>query len=141
MLHIRLVVVGSLKEKFYADAVSEYVKRLSKYCKFEIIEIKESTIKKESEQIAEKIKGHSILCDINAGLVSSEELATKFEKLAQCTSIITFIIGGSNGVGELMVDEKISFGRATFPHQLFRVILAEQIYRAFTILKGEKYHK
>ena len=141
MLHIRLVVVGSVKERFYVDAIAEYTKRLSKYCKYEIFEIKESTVKKETEQIAERIKGYSILCDIGGGLASSEEMAGKFEKLSQTTSVITFIIGGSDGVGELMVDERVSFGRITFPHQLFRVVLSEQIYRAFTIIKGEKYHK
>ena len=141
VLNIRLIAVGTLKEKYFADAVAEHAKRLSKYCKFEIVEIKESTVKKETDAIKEKIKGYSILCDIKGELITSESLADKINKLTQINSAITFIIGGSDGVGDISVNEKISLGRITLPHQLFRVVLAEQIYRAFTIIKGEKYHK
>ena len=135
MLHIRLVVVGGLRERYWEHAAAEYSKRMTKYCKFEVIEVKETS------QIRDKIKGHSILCDIQGTLVSSEEMAAKIAKISLTSSTITFIIGGSEGAGELSADERISFGRATYPHQLFRVILTEQIYRAFTIIKGEKYHK
>lgn len=143
MLNVRLLAVGGLKEKYFADAVSEYAKRLTKYCKFEIIEIKESTVKKETEAIGEKVKGYAVLCDIGGELVTSEILATNLEKISMTNSAVTFIVGGSNGVDidGLNINERISFGRLTLPHQLFRVVLTEQIYRAFTIIKGEKYHK
>ena len=144
MLTIKIVAVGTLKEKFYVDAVAEYVKRLSKYCKLEIIQVKESDIKKECEEIRDKLKGHVILCDLRGELVSSEGFAQKIEKLQMATSTISIVIGGSEGVGNYLddvIDEWMSFGKITLPHQLFRVVLVEQIYRAFTILKGEKYHK
>ena len=143
MLTIRIVAVGFLTD-YYQAAVSEYSKRLSKFCKFEIIQIKESDKRKECEAIRERVKGHIILCSPAGALISSEELAGSIEKLSQVTSTITFIIGGSDGVGDLLndvVNDKISFGRITLPHQLFRVVLTEQIYRAFTILNGVKYHK
>ena len=135
MISIRLIAVGNLKERYLTDAVAEYAKRLSKYCKLEIIEVK------ENKPIQDKIKGYSILCDIEGDLITSEALANKFKTISQTSSLITFVIGGSEGVSGLEVNEKISFGRITFPHQLFRVVLIEQIYRAFTIIKGEKYHK
>jgi len=148
MLHIRLLVVGNLKERFWASAFGEYSKRLGKYCKLEVVEIKESNVKKESESIKEKLlyksKGYSFLCDINGELVSSEILSSKIEKISQNNSCITFIIGGSDGVSDelkSLINEKISFGKITLPHQLFRIVLIEQTYRAFTIMKGEKYHK
>ena len=145
MMSIRLVAVGGIKESFYEEAIAEYVKRLSKYCKFEIIEIKESDVKNEAFAIRQKLKGHVILCDINGKQISSVELSDcLFNIGVMGTSTATIIIGGSNGVGNYLDDavaEKISFGRITLPHQLFRVVLVEQIYRAFTIIKGEKYHK
>ena len=144
MLTVRVVAVGTLKEKFFVSAVDEYVKRLGKYCKFEIIQVKESGPKKEAEEIRAKLRGYVILCDVMGELVSSEGLAKRFEDLSMDTSTITFVIGGSDGVGGYLddvADEKTSFGKITLPHQLFRVVLVEQIYRVFTILKGEKYHK
>lgn len=145
MLSIRVVAVGSIKETFYEEAIAEYVKRLGKYCKFELIEIKENDIKNETAAIRQKLKGHVFLCDIKGALVTSSEFANYFSSLAVSgTSSVTIVVGGSNGVGNYLetdVNEKISFGRITFPHQLFRVVLVEQIYRAFTIINGEKYHK
>ncbi|MCL2570088.1 MAG: 23S rRNA (pseudouridine(1915)-N(3))-methyltransferase RlmH [Firmicutes bacterium] len=144
MLNIRIIAVGSIKDKYFTDAIAEYTKRLQKYCKLEIVQIKESNPKQECEQIRTKLKGHIILMDIKGTQISSEILANQFEKIAQSSSQITFIIGGSDGVGKYLdeyVDDKISFGAITLPHQLFRVILVEQIYRAFTIIGGEKYHK
>lgn len=145
MLSVRLLAVGSIKETFFEDAISEYVKRLSKYCKFEIIEIKEGDTKSEAAAIKQKLKGHAILCDIAGRQVSSVEISDCFFNLGVMgISAVTIIIGGSHGVGNYLdeaVNEKMSFGRITFPHQLFRVVLVEQIYRAFTILRGEKYHK
>ena len=144
MINIRLLVVGNLKEKFWADAVNEYFKRLTKYCKVEVVEIKESDKRKEAKDLRDKVKGHCILCDINGNIVSSEQLAGKIGRISMTNSAITFIVGGSDGVSEGLhevINERISFGRITLPHQLFRVVLCEQIYRAFTIMKGEKYHK
>jgi len=144
MLHVRIIAVGGIKEAFWADAIAEYTKRMLKYCKLEILQVKESTIKKECEEISAKLKGHVLLFDINGELVSSNELSNKIAKLSQNKSTITFVIGAHRGVGAYLddfVNEKISFGRITLPHQLFRVVAVEQIYRAFTIISGEKYHK
>jgi len=156
MLHIRLITVGTLKETFWRDAYAEYAKRLTRYCKLELIEIKESNPKQESADIRAKLdtkKGHVFLMDIKGTPTSSEDLASKISNLSQTTSTITFIIGGSDGVymgsdpttqhGSLatLINDKISFGKITLPHQLFRVILTEQIYRAFTMIGNEKYHK
>lgn len=145
MLSVRIVAVGSIKESFYEDAIAEYVKRLSKYCKLEIVEIKEGDIKSEAGAIKQKLKGHVILCDINGRLISSNELSDCFFGLGVMgVSTVTIVIGGSHGVGNYLddaINEKISFGRITLPHQLFRVVLVEQVYRAFTIIRGEKYHK
>ncbi|MCL2755463.1 MAG: 23S rRNA (pseudouridine(1915)-N(3))-methyltransferase RlmH [Firmicutes bacterium] len=144
MLTIKIIAVGTIKEKFFTDAISEYVKRLGKYCKLEIIQVKESDIKRECEEIKTKLRGHVFLCDINGQSVSSVGLSKRVENISQTSSTISFVIGGSDGVGNYLddvVSEKISFGGITLPHQLFRVILVEQIYRAFTIAKGEKYHK
>ena len=151
MIHITLVAVGKIKEKYFAAALDEYTKRLSKYCRFEIVEVREfndkdrdANVRLEAAEIAAKLKGHVMLCDIRGEEVSSERLAAKIEKLALNNAAITFVVGGSHGVGAHLdgrVGEKISFGPVTLPHQLFRVILAEQIYRAFTILNNESYHK
>lgn len=144
MLHIRIIAVGNLKEKYWVNAVEEYTKRLTRYCKFEIVEVRESNTKDETAEIRKKIKGKVILCAIGGSLLSSTDLATRIETMSQTTSAISIVIGGSDGVGDHLddiTDFKISFGKITLPHQLFRVILTEQIYRAFTITKGEKYHK
>ena len=141
MLNVRLVAVGGIKESFFSCAIAEYTKRLTKYCKFEIIEIRESTPAKETRDIMDKVKGHAFLFDIAGDLITSPTLADKISHLTQTTSAVTFIIGGSNGVTCDLNAERISFGRVTYPHQLFRVIATEQIYRAFTIIAGEKYHK
>ena len=144
MLTIKVVAVGGLKEKYWQDAAGEYVKRLSRYCKLEIKEVPEGDIKREGSEIRKHARGHVILCDIHGEMVTSEGLAGMISDLTQVTSTITFVIGGSEGVGAYLddlADSRVSFGRITLPHQLFRVILLEQIYRAATILRGEKYHK
>ncbi|MCL2228914.1 MAG: 23S rRNA (pseudouridine(1915)-N(3))-methyltransferase RlmH [Firmicutes bacterium] len=141
---IRIIAVGTLKESFYESAVAEYVKRLGKYAKVEIIQIKESTPEREATDIATKIKGYTILLDINGVPTTSPALAKLIQDTMMTKSTITFLIGGSNGVGsnlDNLVENKISFGAITLPHQLFRVVLVEQIYRAFTIIGNEKYHK
>ena len=152
MMTINLICVGNLKEKFSKEEQEEYIKRLSAFCKLNIIEIKEQNqlenpelIKgKEGEDILKKIKGYSILCDIKSKEISSEMFAKKIEGLMQENSTLNFIIGGSYGVSDKVknvVNEKISFSPMTFPHNLFRIMLLEQVYRAFTILSGKTYHK
>ncbi|MBP3431862.1 MAG: 23S rRNA (pseudouridine(1915)-N(3))-methyltransferase RlmH [Clostridia bacterium] len=149
---INLVCVGNLKEKFSKDEQAEYVKRLSAFCKLNIVEIKEQNhlqnsaliLEKEGEDILKNLKGYVILCDIKSKELSSEEFARKIENLMQTNSAITFVIGGSFGVSDKVkanCNEKISFSPMTFPHNLFRIMLLEQIYRAFTIMNGKTYHK
>jgi 23S rRNA (pseudouridine1915-N3)-methyltransferase len=146
---IKIICIGNLKEKYLIEASKEYLKRLQSYTKLEIIEIseqKENAII-ESNKIIEKInkKDYLILLDINGKQYSSEELSQKIEKLfLYDNSNVTFIIGGSTGVSDKlkeMCNEVISFSKLTFPHQLFRIILLEQLYRSFKIMKNETYHK
>lgn len=152
MITINIVCVGNLKEKFSKDEQAEYCKRLSAFCKLNIIEIKEQNqlvvpeliLEKEGDEILKKIKGYCILCDINSKEMTSQQFAEKLNGLMQETSTITFIIGGSYGVSEKVKDavkQKISFSPMTFPHNLFRIMLLEQIYRAFAINTGKTYHK
>ncbi len=159
-MRITIVCVGKLKESFYREAVGEYVKRLGKYCKPEIIEVPdertpegagpvaEEQIKaREGKRILEKLREDAFVCTLEIGgrKLSSEGLAQWLEKLAVSgTSHIVFVIGGSLGLHEDVckrADMSLSFSDMTFPHQLMRVILTEQIYRAFRIINGEPYHK
>ena len=150
MQKIRFVVVGSLKEDFWQAATNEYKKRLSKFCNLEIIEVQEKSnlpenakVDEESKLILEKSKGKVLLFDRSGRDTSSEDLAALLKKY-QTEPVLTFIIGGSNGVNESLKQsafEKIKFGAATFPHQLFRVIALEQLYRAFAINASLPYHK
>ncbi len=152
MINIRLICVGNLKEKYWTDACGEYIKRLQKFCKLSIIELAEQNkyqdtskiLQSEGNEILSNFAGKNILLDVKGKEVSSEELAKMIEVLAQTTSMVTFVIGGSYGVSEEVkkrVDEKISLGKITLPHNLARVVLLEQIYRAFMINSGSKYHK
>jgi 23S rRNA (pseudouridine1915-N3)-methyltransferase len=146
---LKIMCVGSLKEAFYKEAEKEYLKRLSKYTKLEVIEISEEKEDKEieSKKIMDRIdqKEYLILLDISGREYDSIELADKIDKLLLYgKSNITFIIGGSTGVSDKLKEicnEKISFSKLTFPHQLFRIILLEQIYRSFKIINKETYHK
>ena len=159
-MRISIVCVGKIKEKFYSDAVAEYVKRLSKYCKLEIIEVpdertpdgasalvEEQIKEKEGKRILEKIKDDAFVCtlEIAGKRLTSEGLADWMEKLAVSgTSHIVFVIGGSLGLHSSVLKRSnmgLSFSDMTFPHQLMRVILTEQIYRAFRIINKEPYHK
>ena len=159
-MKITIICVGKIKEKFYRDAVEEYAKRLSKYCKFEIIEVadektpdkasfvEEEQIKeKEAVRILSKIKSDSYVCtlEIAGKELSSVELADWIEKTTiGGKSQIVFVIGGSLGLHSSVLarsDYALSFSHMTFPHQLMRVILSEQIYRAFRIINNEPYHK
>ena len=152
MMTINLVCVGNLKEKFSKDAQSEYAKRLSAFCKLNIFELKEQNqydnvnliLEKEGEEILKSLKGYVFLCDVKGESVTSEGFAEKISQISMKESTLTFVVGGSYGVSDkvkLKADEKISFSKCTFPHNLFRIMLLEQIYRAFTILSGKKYNK
>lgn len=149
---IKIICSGKIKENYLKDAIVEYSKRISKYDKLEIIELPDydydlkKTLQKEKENILKNInlKDYNILLDLNGKSYTSLELADKLDKVRITNSNITFIIGGSYGVDDeikKIVNERISFSKLTFPHQLFRVILLEQIYRCFKIINHEEYHK
>ena len=149
---IKIICSGKIKENYLKDAIVEYSKRISKYDKLEIIELPDydydlkKTLQKEKENILKNInlKDYNILLDLNGKSYTSLELAYKLDKVRITNSNITFIIGGSYGVDDgikKIVNERISFSKLTFPHQLFRVILLEQIYRCFKIINHEEYHK
>lgn len=147
---IRIVCVGNLKEKYLVDACKEYSKRISKFSKIEIVELKESTLepnllalKEEAKEINKHAKGYIILLAIKGKQLSSEAFANKIQDiLLSGQSDITFIIGSSCGLDQSVVSHfQLSFSSMTFPHQLSRVILLEQVYRAFSILNHGKYHK
>lgn len=159
-MKITVISVGKIKEKYLRDAVSEYAKRLGKYCRLEMIETADektpdhagSTLEdmiraKEADRILKHIRedAYIITLEIEGKELSSEKLAEKIENLGiQGKSHIIFIIGGSIGLGDEVLkrsDFALSFSKMTFPHQLMRVILLEQIYRSFRIINGEPYHK
>lgn len=149
---IRIICVGKIKENYFKEAILEYKKRLSKYTKIEIIEIPDydldvkSTIRKEGELIFKAMNNsdYNIVMDINGKEFDSISLSKKIDEIFISKSTITFIIGGSYGIDDLVkekCDLKVSFSKLTFPHQLFRIILLEQLYRSFKILNNEEYHK
>ena len=142
---IRIICVGKLKEKYLVDACLEYTKRISKYSKIEIIELKDSNIKEEKDNILKYInKDYIITLEIEGDVIDSPTLAKKIDNIFLNNSNITFIIGGSDGLHDnikKISNCKLSFSKLTFPHQLFRVMLLEQIYRSFKILNNETYHK
>lgn len=152
-MKINIVAIGKIKEKFFADAIDEYVKRCSRYGDVRIVELPEAPQGKspdeqrriESAQLLDKAKGYIVLTDARGEQLSSEGLAALIaDKAVDGVKEISFLIGGSFGhTDELRsrADIMISFGKITYPHQLFRVVLTEQIYRAFTINAGTKYHK
>ena len=150
---IKIICVGKIKEKFFIDAINEYQKRLSKYTKLEIIECKDYDIgsidnikKLESEEILKKIndKDFVITLEIDGKSLDSIEFKDLIDKTLTTNSNLTFIIGGSYGLHNDVKSRsnyKLSFSKLTFPHQLFRIILLEQIYRAYKIINNESYHK
>lgn len=159
-MKITIISVGKIKEKFFSQAISEYVKRLSRYCRLTMIEVPDekapenlsiadmTAVKnKEGQKILEKMPQGSfvVTLEIDGKQMTSEELAQNFEELAlRGSSHICFIIGGSLGLGDAVSSASnltLSFSRMTFPHQLFKIMLLEQVYRAFKIIKGEPYHK
>ena len=159
-MKITVLTVGKIKEKYLKDAIAEYSKRLSKYCKLEIIEVAdEKTVENASEVVEEGIRNKEgerllkyikddafvITLEINGKLLTSEELSDKINKLGiSGTSHIIFVIGGSIGLGKEVLKRSnfaLSFSKMTFPHQLMRVILLEQVYRSYRIINNEPYHK
>lgn len=159
-MNITIITVGKLKEKYLKDAIEEYSKRLGRYCKLDIIELadektpdnasdkEENTIKeKEGQAILNKIKDNMfvIAMDLGGRQLTSMDFAEYIENLGVTgNSNIAFIIGGSLGISKSVLSRanyKLCFSKMTFPHQLFRVMLLEQIYRGFRIMKGEPYHK
>ena len=159
-MKITIITVGKIKEKYLKDAIAEYSKRLTKYCKLDIIEVadektpdnasevvEEAIRDKEAERIMKHIKDdmYFVTLEIGGKMLSSEELASTIEKLGiQGKSDVAFVIGGSIGLGKDVLKRSnyaLSFSKMTFPHQLMRVILLEQIYRSYRIMKNEPYHK
>ncbi|MBQ3420624.1 MAG: 23S rRNA (pseudouridine(1915)-N(3))-methyltransferase RlmH [Romboutsia sp.] len=150
---IKIITVGSIKEKYLKDAIEEYKKRLSRYTKLEIIEVKDEglveekkAIELESTMIEKHIneRDYIITLEIEGTELNSIEFAKKLEKIQIENSSIIFIIGGSYGLSDNIKKKSnwhLSFSKMTFPHQLFRVFLLEQIYRAYKINNNEKYHK
>ena len=159
MLTIKVICIGKLKETFLKSAIDEYSKRLSKYCKLNIVELPDEKIPDRlNESIANEIKSkecsniirhlkddsYIIALDLNGKQYTSEEFSKKIENISMTSSSITFIIGGSLGFNQSLLNmchEKICFSKMTFPHQLIRVFLLEQIFRSFKILNGETYHR
>ena len=148
---MKIICVGKIKEKFLRNAIDEYSKRISKYTKLDIVEIndeatKSVALKKEGEKILSKIKDNDyvVTLEIEGNDLNSLEFAQKIDNNFNSNKNLTFVIGGSYGLDESVKSRsnyKISFSRLTFPHQFFRVILLEQIYRAYKINNHENYHK
>lgn len=159
MLNINIICIGKVKEKYLKEAISEYLKRLSKYCNLKIIELEDEklptklyesnlneTKQKECKKIIDNIKKDSyVIClDLKGKEMTSEEFSKRLETIAvNYNSTITFVIGGTLGLNDDVLkisNEKICFSKMTFPHQLIRLFLTEQIFRAFKIMKNETYH-
>lgn len=159
MNRIRIVAVGKIKEKYLTDGICEFVKRLGPFCKLEIIETdeermpddpspaeKDKTLVAEGERLLKKVPPTSylIVLDVAGQLLSSEDLAKKIAALGTAgNGDITFVIGGAFGLSPAVIAaarERLSFSRMTFTHQMIRLLLVEQVYRAFKIMRGEKYH-
>ena len=148
---MKIICVGKIKEKFFVDAAEEYIKRIGKYTKLEIIEIPDEAnyniaLKKEEEKILSRIKDNDyvVTLEIEGIGLDSLEFARKIDNNFNTNKNLTFVIGSSYGIGDLVKqrsDYKLSFSKFTFPHQLFRIILLEQIYRAYKINNNENYHK
>ena len=153
VMKINIVCVGKIKEKFFTDAINEYLKRISRFAELKIIEVDEASklsnleqkSKVEGEKLLQKCSGVIVALQGGGKLLSSTEIADYIHKKeVQGESTISFVIGGSNGLSKELLsraDLILSFGKITFPHQLFRVVLTEQIYRALTIIEGLPYHK
>lgn len=146
MIKLNVIAVGKLKEKFWVDAVNEYIKRISRFAEINVIQIdEERTLLREGEEILRKAKGLKVVTDIKGKLIDSPGIAELISDASnRGTSEISFIIGSSEGLCDKVkqaADVRISFGAVTYPHQLMRVILCEQLYRAMTIINKITYHK
>ncbi len=159
MLTINILCVGKIKESYLREAINEYSKRLSKYCNLNIIEVQDEKVPdKISETIIKNIKdkeAHKMLSyikretycvslNLRGKELSSEEFSEKIQEISNISSSVTFVIGGTLGIGEEIINiskEEICFSKMTFPHQLIRVFLLEQIFRAFKISNNETYHR
>ena len=144
---IRIICFGKIKEKYLTDAINDYLSRIKKYHKIEIIELKDDdSIHVEEERILKVLDNHelNVALDIKSNKISSEGLSSFIDKSFNNYSTINFIIGSSNGLSDKvksLVKERFSFGDITMPHGIFRLVLLEQIYRSFKILNNESYHK
>lgn len=156
MIKVNILAVGKVKESYFAEGIREYSKRLSRFCEFNITEIKEENFdkvddaligiikKRESERILPLIKGHTVVMTIEGKKFNSVDFAKVIKRAGDTSGVITFIIGGSYGLDDSVkrkANQEISFSDMTFPHTMFRLILTEQIYRAFSIINGNGYHK
>ena len=157
MINLNVVCVGNVKETSFKEAINEYLKRITKFANIKIVEVKEERISKnptkaeienvveeEGKRILSHRRGVVVVCDGGGKMLTSMELANKLEKVESSFSTITFVIGGSYGLSDLVKSKAnllLSFSAFTFPHQLFRIMLLEQIYRAYTIVNNITYHK
>ena len=145
MQKIYIIVVGKIKESFYREAVAEYVKRMSRFAKVEVKELPEgANPEAEADEILRVCKGYTIALAVEGEKQTSEQLAKRLGKLTDEGKDVSFVIGSSCGLSDKVkkaADYRLSFSDMTFPHQLMRVILAEQVYRAFMINAGSTYHK
>ena len=159
MLNVKFIVIGNLKESYLRDAAAEYEKRLSAFCRFETVQLKEEklpddpsgteiqkALEREALQIEKSIspRAYRIAMCVEGNQLSSEELAERIGKIEQTAGEIVFIIGSSFGLADSVkrsADMRLSVSKMTFPHQLMRVLLLEGVYRAFNIRKGTRYHK
>lgn len=157
MMRINIIAIGKVKEDYFVKGIEEYSKRLGKYCDFNVIELQEENYKKiddgiireikekEGKKILSAVKGYVVVMAIEGQKFTSEKFAKTIESLSvQGVSTLSFVIGGSYGVSDEVkkrADKLISFSDMTFPHTMFRLMLTEQIYRAFSILEGTSYHK
>ncbi len=155
-MKIKILAVGKIKEKWYAEALAEYVKRLDRFAAVEIFEADEgdvrdtgeasvnAALKKEAEQILPRLQGYTVALDIDGRQMSSTEIASLIHREKMNNSVFPFVVGGSHGLHRSVKDAarlRLSFGKITLPHTLCRVVLAEQVYRAFMINANSVYHK
>lgn len=145
MIRVRIVCVGKLKEEYWRAALAEYSKRLARFCRLEVTELPERrTPEEEADAILRACRGHVFALAVEGKQVSSEQFSAEISSLCDAGKEMTFVIGSSCGLAERVkrqADGLLSFSKMTFPHQMMRVILAEQIYRAFMIAAGAEYHK
>ncbi len=143
---MRIIAVGKLRERFWQDAVAEYSKRINPYAKLEVIEVREDTVEKEGKEILSRMeRGINVALDQHGESMDSEELASWIKsRIVEGSKEITWIIGGPDGLSADVLkrsDLTLSLSKMTFPYQLARLILLEQLYRAFKIIKNEPYHR